>query len=84
MLRIRGPEANPFTSAAHRLALPAAFRLRFHADGQSEALMPHPEMSSDRRASRFAASSPAEAWLMSCSMAGATLALNVLLRWLFS
>ena len=45
--------------------------------------MPHPERSSDRRANGFAASSPAEAWLMSCSMAGATLALNVVLRWLF-
>lgn len=46
--------------------------------------MPHPEKSSDCRANWFAASSPAEAWLMSCSMAGMTLALNVLLRWLFS
>lgn len=47
--------------------------------------MPQPERSSDRRANWFAASSPAaEAWLLSCSMAGATLALNVLLRWLFS
>jgi hypothetical protein len=46
--------------------------------------MPHPERSSDRCANRFAASSPAEAWLTSCSMAGATLALNVVLRWLFS
>jgi hypothetical protein len=46
--------------------------------------MPHPEGSSDRRANGFAASSPAEAWLMSCSMAGATLALNVVLRRLFS
>jgi hypothetical protein len=38
--------------------------------------MPHPEKSSDRRANRLAAGSPAEAWLMSCNRAGGTLVLN--------